>query len=153
MPDKKKTYKEIHGSTRVGDFLRSLDFKKIADVALNVASGDLKGAMEAIKSDPNALTEEQRQYALKLIELDLEDMKGVSQRWSADMASDSFLSKNVRPMTLIFLTVMTMVLIIGDSYGVNFNVDSGWVDLLKTLLVTVFVAYFGGRSFEKTKRL
>ena len=117
MPDKKKTYKEIHGSTRVGDFLRSLDFKKIADVALNVASGDLKGAMEAIKSDPNALTEEQRQYALKLIELDLEDMKGVSQRWSADMASDSFLSKNVRPMTLIFLTVMTMVLIIGDSYG------------------------------------
>jgi hypothetical protein len=153
MPDKKKTYKEIHGSTRVGDFLRSLDFKKIADVALNVASGDLKGAMEAIKSDPNALTEEQRQYALKLIELDLEDMKGVSQRWSADMASDSFLSKNVRPLTLIFLTVMTMVLIIGDSYGVNFNVDSGWVDLLKTLLVTVFVAYFGGRSFEKTKRL
>jgi|TARA_R110000765_G_scaffold24272_2_gene60927 hypothetical protein len=153
MPDKKKTYKEIHGSTRVGDFLRSLDFKKIADVALNVASGDLKGAMEAIKSDPNALTEEQRQYALKLIELDLEDMKGVSQRWSADMNSDSFLSKNVRPLTLIFLTVMTMVLIIGDSYGMNFNVDSGWVDLLKTLLVTVFVAYFGGRSFEKTKRL
>ena len=153
MPDKKKTYKEIHGTTRVGDFLRSLDFKKIADVALNVASGDLKGAMEAIKSDPNALTEEQRKYALKLIELDLEDMKGVSQIWSADMASDSFLSKNVRPMTLIFLTVMTMILIIGDSYGVNFNVDSGWVDLLKTLLVTVFVAYFGGRSFEKTKRL
>jgi hypothetical protein len=152
MPDKKKTYKEIHGSTRVGDFLRSLDFKKIADVALNVASGDLKGAMEAIKSDPNALTEEQRQYALKLIELDLEDMKGVSQRWSADMASDSFLSKNVRPLTLIFLTVMTMVLIIGDSYGVNFNVDSGWVDLLKTLLVTVFVAYFGGRSLEKAKK-
>ena len=153
MPDKKKTYKEIHGTTRVGDFLRSLDFKKIADVALNVASGDLKGAMEAIKSDPNALTEEQRKYALKLIELDLEDMKGVSQRWSADMASDSFLSKNVRPLTLIFLTVMTMVLIIGDSYGMSFNVDSGWVDLLKTLLVTVFVAYFGGRSFEKTKRL
>ena len=153
MPDKKNTYKEIHGSTRVGDFLRSLDFKKIADVALNVASGDLKGAMEAIKSDPNALTEEQRKYALKLIELDLEDMKGVSQRWSADMASDSFLSKNVRPLTLIFLTVMTMVLIIGDSYGMSFNVDSGWVDLLKTLLVTVFVAYFGGRSFEKTKRL
>ena len=111
MPDKKKTYKEIHGTTRVGDFLRSLDFKKIADVALNVASGDLKGAMEAIKSDPNALAEEQRKYALKLIELDLEDMKGLSQRWSADMASDSFLSKNVRPMTLIFLTVMTMILI------------------------------------------
>ena len=153
MPDKKKTYKEINGTTRVGDFLRSLNFKKIADVAMNIASGDLKGAVEAINSDPNALTDAQREYALKLIELDLEDMKGVTQRWSSDMNSDSFLSKNVRPMTLIFLTVMTMVLIIGDSYGVNFNVDTSWIELLKTLLVTVFVSYFGGRSFEKTKRL
>lgn len=153
MPDKKKTYKEINGTTRVGDFLRSLNFKKIADVAMNIASGDLKGAVKAINSDPNALTDAQREYALKLIELDLEDMKGVTQRWSSDMSSDSFLSKNVRPMTLIFLTVMTMVLIIGDSYGVNFNVDASWIELLKTLLVTVFVAYFGGRSFEKTKRL
>ena len=153
MPDKKKTYKEINGTTRVGDFLRSLNFKKIADVAMNIASGDLKGAVEAINSDPNALTDAQREYALKLIELDLEDMKGVTQRWTSDMNSDSILSKNVRPMTLIFLTVMTMVLIIGDSYGVNFNVDTSWIELLKTLLVTVVVAYFGGRSFEKTKRL
>ena len=153
MPDKKKTYKEINGTTRVGDFLRSLNFKKIADVAMNIASGDLKGAVEAINADPNALTDAQREYALKLIELDLEDMKGVTQRWTSDMNSDSFLSKNVRPITLIFLTVMTMVLIIGDSYGINFNVDTEWIELLKTLLVTVFVAYFGGRSFEKTKRL
>ena len=127
MPDKKKTYKEINGTTRVGDFLRSLNFKKIADVAINIASGNLKGAVEAINSDPNALTDAQREYALKLIELDLEDMKGVTQRWSSDMNSDSFLSKNVRPMTLIFLTVMTMVLIIGDSYGVNFNVDTSCI--------------------------
>ena len=153
MPDKRKTYKEINGTTRVGDFLRSLNFKKIADVAVNIASGDLKGAIDAINSDPNALTDAQREYALKLIELDLEDMKGVTQRWTSDMNSDSFLSKNVRPITLIFLTVMTMILIIGDSYGINFNVDTEWIELLKTLLVTVFVAYFGGRSFEKTKRL
>ena len=153
MPDKRKTYKEINGTTRVGDFLRSLNFKKIADVAVNIASGDLKGAIDAINSDPNALTDAQREYALKLIELDLEDMKGVTQRWTSDMNSDSFLSKNVRPITLIFLTVMTMILIVGDSYGINFNVDTEWIELLKTLLVTVFVAYFGGRSFEKTKRL
>ena len=153
MPDKRKTYKEINGTTRVGDFLRSLNFKKIADVAVNIASGDLKGVIDAINSDPNALTDAQREYALKLIELDLEDMKGVTQRWTSDMNSDSFLSKNVRPITLIFLTVMTMILIVGDSYGINFNVDTEWIELLKTLLVTVFVAYFGGRSFEKTKRL
>lgn len=153
MADKKKRYRDIHGTTRVGDFLRSINLDKTINVVSNLISGDIKGAVDSLKDPSNDLTPEQREYALKLIELDLEDMKGVSQRWTADMASDSFLSKNVRPMTLIFLTVMTMVLIIGDSYGIDFNVDSGWVDLLKSLLITVFVSYFGGRSFEKTKRL
>jgi hypothetical protein len=150
---KKKTYKEIHGTTRVGDFLRSLNFKKVAEVVGNVATGDIKGAIEAISKDEDALTPEQREYALKLIELDLEDMKGVTQRWASDMEYGTILSKNVRPLTLIFLTLSTVALIVADSQGVDFNVGTEWVDLLKSLLITVFVAYFGGRSFEKTKRL
>jgi len=153
MPDKKKTYKEIHGTTRVGDFLRSLNFKKVAEVIGNVATGDVKGAIEALSKDSDALTPEQREYALKLIELDLEDMKGVTQRWASDMQYGTILSKNVRPLTLIFLTLSTVALIVADSQGVDFNVGTEWVDLLKSLLITVFVAYFGGRSFEKTKRL
>ena len=83
----------------------------------------------------------------------MEDMKGVSQRWSSDMKSDSVLSKNVRPMTLIFLTVMTILYIGIDSYFVDFTVDTAWIDLLKTLLLSVFIAYFGGRSYEKGKKL
>jgi len=150
---KKKTYKEIHGTTRVGDFLRSLNFKKVAEVIGNVATGDVKGAIEALSKDSDALTPEQREYALKLIELDLEDMKGVTQRWASDMQYGTILSKNVRPLTLIFLTLSTVALIVADSQGVDFNVGTEWVDLLKSLLITVFVAYFGGRSFEKTKRL
>lgn len=153
MNDKKKTYKEIHGTTRVGDFLRSLNFKKIAEVIGNVSTGNIKGAIEAISKDENALTPEQREYALKLIELDLEDMKGVTKRWAADMEYGTILSKNVRPITLIFLTIATVSLIVADSQGIDFNVDTEWIDLLKSLLITVFVAYFGGRSFEKTKRL
>ena len=152
MSDKKR-YRDIHGTTRVGDFLRSLNFKKIAEVVGNVATGDIKGAIEAISKDENALTPEQREYALKLIELDLEDMKGVSKRWAADMEYGTILSKNVRPLTLIFLTIATVSLIVADSQGVSFNVGTEWIDLLKSLLITVFVAYFGGRSFEKTKRL
>ena len=80
-------------------------------------------------------------------------MKGVTERWKSDMGSDSFLSKNIRPIALGFLTLSTVMLIVGDSTGNAFNVGGEWVDLLKTLLVTVYVAYFGGRSFEKTKRL
>lgn len=150
---KKKTYKEIHGTTRVGDFLRSLNFKKVAEVVGNVATGDIKGAIDALSDKEQELSPEQREYALKLIELDLEDMKGVTQRWASDMQYGTILSKNVRPLTLIFLTIATVALIVADSQGISFNVDTEWIDLLKSLLITVFVAYFGGRSFEKTKRL
>lgn len=152
MSDKKR-YRDIHKTTRVGDFLRSLDFKKVAAVVGNIATGDVKGAIEALSDKEAELSPEQREYALKLIELDLEDMKGVSKRWAADMEYGTILSKNVRPLTLIFLTIATVSLIVADSQGMSFNVGTEWIDLLKSLLITVFVAYFGGRSFEKTKRL
>jgi len=77
----------------------------------------------------------------------------VTNRWRYDMESDNFLSKNVRPLALIFLTVATVLIAISDSMSWDFNVDSGWVDLLKTLLITVYTAYFAGRSFEKYRKL
>lgn len=148
MSDEKKNL-----GGRALDYLKSLGFRGGAEVVSKIATGDLVGAIEVLTRDPNELTQEQRAYAIKLIELDIEDMKGVSERWKADMNSDSFLSKNIRPVTLAFLTVSTVILIIGDSSGNSFNVGVEWIELLKSLLITVFVAYFGGRSFEKTKRL
>ena len=138
---------------RIKDFLKSVNLRKGTEVAMKVAKGDLFGALDSLLKDPNELTEEQREYAIKLIELDIEDMKGVSERWKADMNSDSYLSKNIRPITLAFLTGSTVLLIVGDSTGDSFNVGTEWIELLKSLLITTFVAYFGGRSFEKTKRL
>ena len=78
--------------------------------------------------------------------------KEISSRWQADMASDSWLSKNVRPLVLIFLIVCTMLLIFIDAGALNFEVKSSWVDLLQLVLITVIGAYFGGRSLEKTKK-
>lgn len=153
MDKKKPKYRDIHGTTRVGDFLRSLNLNKTLDVVSNIISGDVKGAIDALKDPSNELTAEQREYALKLIELDLEDMKGVSTRWAADMEYGTILSKNVRPLTLIFLTLSTVALIVADSQGYDFNVGTEWIDLLKSLLLGVYIAYFGGRSYEKTKRL
>ena len=65
------------------------------------------------------------------------------------MKSDSWLSKNTRPLTLIYLTVITSLYIILDSLNIAFEIDESWVELLKTLLVTIYVAYFGSRGFEK----
>jgi hypothetical protein len=78
-------------------------------------------------------------------------MEEVSKRWKSDMASDSWLSKNTRPMALIFLTVSMIFLILLDSLDIEFGVNIEWIELLKSLLITVYVAYFGSRGVEKYK--
>ena len=76
----------------------------------------------------------------------------ITDRWKADMNSDSWLSKNVRPMILIFLVVSTVLMIFIDAGTIKFVVEEKWTDLLQLVLITVIGAYFGGRSFEKSKK-
>ena len=83
---------------------------------------------------------------------EVEMEKNITSRWKADMNSDSWLSKNVRPLVLIFLVVCTMLIIFIDAGKLNFNVKDSYVDLLQLVLITVIGAYFGGRSFEKSKK-
>lgn len=76
----------------------------------------------------------------------------ITSRWASDMNSDSWLSKNVRPMVLIFLVVSTVILVFIDAGVIDFIVEDKWVDLLQLVLITVIGAYFGGRSLEKVKK-
>ena len=78
--------------------------------------------------------------------------QNITDRWSADMNSDSWLSKNVRPLVLIFLVVCTVLMIFIDAGTITFTVEEKWTDLLQLVLITVIGAYFGGRSLEKTKK-
>lgn len=153
----KTTYKEQNGTTKVGDFLRSLNLKEnipnILGAGLDIAMGDFKGALSNFIKSSNELTPEQREYALKLLESDVAEQQEITKRWESDNKTDSILTKNVRPLTLIFLTLALFLFIILDSSGLQFTVETAWIDLLKSLLLTVFVAYFGGRSYEKSKKL
>jgi hypothetical protein len=81
-----------------------------------------------------------------------EMQKQVTERWKMDMASDSWLSKNIRPLVLIFLVVSTVLLVFIDAGVIAFEVKASWVDLLQLVLITVIGAYFGGRSLEKVKK-
>ena len=76
----------------------------------------------------------------------------ITDRWKSDMNSDSWLSKNVRPLVLIFLVVCTVLMIFIDAGTIQFTVEEKWTDLLQLVLITVIGAYFGGRSFEKRKK-
>ncbi len=78
--------------------------------------------------------------------------KEITSRWQADMKSDSWLSKNIRPLVLAFLVISTVLLIFIDAGVINFVVEAKWTDLLQLVLITVIGAYFGGRSLEKTKK-
>ena len=81
-----------------------------------------------------------------------EMQKQVTERWKMDMQSDSWLSKNIRPLVLVFLVVATVLLIFIDAGTINFVVEDKWTDLLQLVLITVIGAYFGGRSLEKVKK-
>jgi|TARA_R100000656_G_scaffold123357_1_gene99838 hypothetical protein len=100
--------------------------------------------------------EEKLAAELKIKELvstyEVEMEKQLTSRWTVDMQSDSWLAKNIRPMTLAFLVVSTVLMIFIDAGTINFTVEEKWTDLLQIVLITVIGAYFGGRSFEKIKR-
>ena len=100
--------------------------------------------------------EEKLAAELKVKELiasyEIEMSKQVTSRWEADMKSDSWLSKNVRPLVLVFLVVSTILMIFIDAGTINFVVEAKWTDLLQLVLITVIGAYFGGRSLEKAKK-
>ena len=100
--------------------------------------------------------EEKLEAAQKVKELiasyEIEMEKQVTSRWEADMKSDSWLSKNIRPLVLAFLVVSTVLMIFIDAGTINFVVEAKWTDLLQIVLITVIGAYFGGRSLEKVKK-
>jgi hypothetical protein len=100
--------------------------------------------------------EEKLAAELKVKELisnyEVEMEKTITDRWEADMNSDSWLAKNIRPMTLAFLVVSTVLMIFIDAGTIKFVVEDKWTDLLQLVLITVIGAYFGGRSLEKVKK-
>ena len=83
---------------------------------------------------------------------EIEMEKNITERWKMDMQSDSWLSKNIRPLVLVFLVVSTVLMIFIDAGAINFVVEDKWTDLLQLVLITVIGAYFGGRSLEKVKK-
>ena len=108
--------------------------------------------------DKLTTTDEERLEVKKQIQKILEDADTkaqleVSKRWEADMKSDSFLSKNIRPMILIYLTVIFTSLAFFDGNIGEFGLAKEYIPIFQTLLVTVYGAYFVGRTWEKAKSI
>ena len=150
MVEKKKK-----GGTNVGNALRWLakQGKTIAPNLLDLA-GDITGISSLEKlgqaiSGNKQLTDQDKEMLLEELRQDTIEMQEVTKRWTADMLSDSWLSKNIRPLSLAFLTITLFVYIILDSSLEGFTIADNWIDLLSSLLLLVYGGYFGFRSAEK----
>jgi len=110
------------------------------------------GTLDNLITSKEEKLEAKRKIKELIINHEVELEKSITERWVADMQSDSWLAKNVRPAMLVFLVVSTVILIFVDAGYISFTVEQKWTDLLQIVLITVIGAYFGGRSFEKIKK-
>jgi len=145
---KKKERKKFK-DTKVGVFLKEKAPKILNGIGEILPDNGVYGIVKNLITTDNEMTSADKETAMKLLEIDLVEMQSISDRWQYDMKSDSWLSKNTRPLTLIYLTVCMTLYIILDSLQMAFDMKEVWIELLQTLLVTVYVAYFGSRGAEK----
>ena len=110
------------------------------------------GVIDNLHTSKEEKLEAERKVKELLANYEVQMEKEISSRWNADMKSDSWLSKNVRPLVLVFLVVSTVLMIFIDAGTIKFVVEDKWTDLLQLVLITVIGAYFGGRSLEKVKK-
>ena len=110
------------------------------------------GVIDNLHTSKEEKLEAERKIKELIANYEVEMEKNITSRWEADLKSDSWLSKNVRPLVLIFLVISTVLMIFIDAGTIQFTVEEKWTDLLQLVLITVIGAYFGGRSFEKSKK-
>jgi len=139
--------------TFFGNLLRSLvkTGKKVSPIFDAITGGKVSDILKAI-GNSKELTEAEKEMLIKELEQDVIEMQEVTKRWQYDMLSDSWLSKNIRPLSLAFLTLTLFIYIILDSSLESFKIDSEWVSLLGNLLMLVYGGYFGARTLEKIRK-
>tara|TARA_Y100000310_G_C20582408_1_gene763669 strand:- start:11 stop:403 length:393 start_codon:yes stop_codon:yes gene_type:complete len=125
--------------------------KLFAGGAADLVKG-VGGVIDNLHTSKEEKLEAERKIQALIADHQAKMEQNITDRWSVDMNSDSWLSKNVRPLVLVFLVISTVLMIFIDAGTIQFTVEEKWTDLLQLVLITVIGAYFGGRSLEKTKK-
>ena len=157
-------YKDKHGKTLMGDILSKAksvgvelgpEVLKVVGTVTGIDSlVNLGNALDGDSNVSQQLKEQLMEIAKAKIERDIAESIEVTKRWEADMHQGSYLSRNIRPLTLAFLLAFTSIMMFLDSrLKWGFEVKDIYIDLLQTLLVTVVVAYFGSRGYEKVVKI
>ena len=140
--------------TFFGNLLRSLvkTGKKVSPIFDAITGGKVYDILKSI-GNSKELTEAEKEMLVKELEQDVIEMQETTKRWQSDMLSDSWLSKNIRPLSLAFLTLTLFIYIILDSSLEGFKIDEQWISLLGNLLMLAYGGYFGARTLEKIRKI
>ena len=155
MSDNPKLRKNGGKGTFFGNLWRSVVKNNIPlgeTIVDAIDKKDVSQIFESINND-SQLTEEQKEILLANLKQDVTEMEEVTKRWQSDMLSDSWLSKNIRPLSLAFLTLALFLYIILDSAIEGFKINEAWIDLLSSLLLLVYGGYYGARAVEKVTHI
>ena len=128
--------------TKVGKFLLNNGSGIVNTLGDALPSNGVLGIVKGLIDKDESLPPEDKEKALKLLEIDMVEMQEVTKRWEADLNSDNKLSKNIRPLTLMFFSVAYVV-----GWYLNYSLEN-----ITGLLSLIVGAYFGGRSYEKTRK-
>lgn len=147
MPDKK--FKD----TKVGKWVK----EKLPEVAGNFANvipdqGVLGIVRRIVDGSPELSAQDKLEFDRLAMEQEKAAQDNVTKRWEADMSSDVNLAKYIRPVILISLTLFYMIITVWDGLDAAFMPPENYINLLEILMLTVFGAYFAGRTIEKVRK-
>lgn len=147
MPDKK--FKD----TKVGKWVK----EKLPEVAGNFSDiipdqGVLGIIKRVVDGSPELSAQDKLEFDRLAVEAERDAQENVTRRWEADSKSDVKLAKFIRPAILISLTLFYMIVTVWDGLSPSFMPPENYINLLEILMLTVFGAYFAGRTIEKVKK-
>lgn len=149
-----KELKNNGKGTFFGNLLRGIakTGKTVAPKLIDaITGGKVSDIIEAITGDTE-LTEIEKEMLVKELEQDVIEMQEVTKRWESDNQTESYLTRNIRPLSLAFLTASMFTYIILDSSLEGFKIDEQWISLLGNLLMLAYGGYFGARTLEKIRK-
>ena len=126
--------------------------KKLLSLVAGGLIKDVGGVIDSLTTTEEERLEAKQKLQELLEKADQDAQSQITERWKLDMQSDSFLSKNIRPLVLIYLTFIFTALSFFDGNIGGFQVAEEYIPIFQSLLITVYGAYFVGRTWEKSKK-
>lgn len=139
--------------TAVGQWLKDKAPKVLDAVGDAIPDSGVLGVVKRlVDGDPDLTPEQKLEFDRLKFEQEMSAQENVTRRWEADMRSDVKLAKYIRPSVMITLLAFFMVVSVWDGLDPRFMPPENYIDLLELLMLTVFGAYFAGRTIEKTRK-